>query len=191
MKSRITRPAVLAVLVVLLVSGSVPILAGASSAPDTRASEGYSDLVAYGTSWVPEVRNHFAQWKPFGWGIQAKLKAAQAPTYEWVHIPIPYMSVAEGTAVKLDLVEFCAKSSNGAATKPTDIHLWEENVTTGGSTRFYTGAVTWAPNNNTQCWSVDINPNVWKQSLGISVRLYFANGNDTITLMKAWARVTP
>jgi len=190
MRSKIFRPTILGLLVLLVVAGSAPILAAADNpAVGPRASEGYTDLVANGTAWVPEMRNHYQLWKWFGWGVEARLKAARAPGYEWVHIPIPYISVEEGSAVKLDYVEFCARSSNGAATRPVQIDLWED--TAAGATRFYSGAITWTANNNRQCFGVDINPDDWKESLGMSVQLYFANSTDKITLYKAWARVRP
>jgi len=189
MRSKIFRPTIMGLLVLLLVAGSAPLLAAADDpAVEPRASEGYSDLVAYGNAWVPEMRNHYQQWKWFGWGIQARLKAARAPGYEWVHIPIPYMSVEEGTAVKLDLVEFCMRSTNGAATHPVQVDLWADLG--NHATRFYTGAVTWTANNDKQCVQVNI-VDTWYQSLGISVRIYFANADDTVFLYKAWARVRP
>lgn len=191
MRSRILRPTILALLVLLLIAGSAPILAGADT-PDTRASTGSTDVVAYGTAWVPELKGAFgARWKTYGWGVEARVKDARAPGYQWVHIPIPYIAREENSVVYLDYVEFCAKSSAGAQTKPTDLHLWEENATAAGATRFHTQTIAWPADNNTHCIGVNLNPNVYKQSLGISVRLYFANGTDTITLMKAWARVTP
>lgn len=183
MRSKIFRPAVLGLLVLLLVAGSAPLLAGAN--PSERAATGFVDIVNYGTDWNPEVRSHFRLWKYLGWGTDTRLKAARAPGYEWVHIPITLVSYVEGSPMYIDKVEFCAKSSNGLLTKPTDIHLWSD------AGRFYTGTVTWANNNNKQCWSVDLTPNVWKESLGVSVRLYFANSTDTITLMKAWAHLVP
>ena len=188
MRSRILRPTILALLVLLLIAGSAPILAGADT-PEQRASSGPSDLVAFGTSWVPQLRGAFGnKWITYGWGVEAKVKPARAPGYQWVHIPIPYMSVEEGTAVKLDLVQFCAKSSNGAATKPTDVHVWVDSNT--HATRIATQAITWASNNDKQCVTVNL-ADTWYASVGLSVALYFANANDTITLYKAWARVVP
>jgi hypothetical protein len=187
-KSRIARPAILALLVLLLVAGSAPLLAGAG--PTQRAATGSVDTVSYGTDWNPENRNFLSLWKWFGWGIEAKMKAARAPGYTWVHIPITLLSYNEGSQLKIDYVEFCAQSSNGVATKPTALHLWEETGT--GSNRFYqNNAVSWPADNNMHCIGADINPPVWKQSLGVSVRLYFANSTDKITLGKAWAHLVP
>jgi hypothetical protein len=184
MKSRMIRPAVLAVLVLLLVSGSVPILAGASSAPDTRASEGYSDLVNFGTAWVPQSRSKFSAWRPMGWGIEARVKPAGVGD-QWVHIPIPFMAVEEGTAVKIAYVEFCAKSSNGGFTKPIRMHLRSEDTLFGDQ------AVVWAANNSRQCFHIELSPAVWQQSLGVSVLVHFASTSDMMTFYKAWVRVIP
>lgn len=189
MKTRIARPAILALLVLLLVAGSAPLLAGAG--PAERAATGFVDTVSYGTDWNPENRNYMSLWKWFGWGIEAKLKAARAPGYVWVHIPITLLSYNEGSAMKIDYVEFCAMSTNGVATKPTDLHLWEETGSGDGSDRFYTSVISWPADNNTHCIGADLNPAVWKQSLGVSVRLYFANSTDKITLGKAWAHLVP
>jgi hypothetical protein len=188
MRSRILRPTILALLVLLLIAGSAPILAGADT-PEQRATSGFSDLVNFGTGWVPQLKGAFGnKWKPYGWGIEASVKPARAPGYQWVHIPIPYMSVIESTAVKLDLVQFCARSSNGAATKPTDVHVWVDS--NAGATRIAAQSITWANNNDKQCITVNL-ADAWYASLSLSVQLYFANSNDVITLYKAWARVVP
>lgn len=188
MKSRFSRPAILALLVLLLVAGSTPLLAGAASTD--RAATGFVDTVSYGTDWNPENRNFMSVWKWYGWGIEARLKAARAPGSVWVHIPITLLSYNEGSALKVDYVEFCAKSTNGTATKPVKLHLWEE--TSGGANRFFeNNAISWPADNNTHCIGADVNPPVWKQSLGVSVQLYFANSTDTITLGKAWAHLVP
>lgn len=184
MRSRILRPAILALLVLLLIAGSAPILAGADT-PEQRAAAGYYDTVSYGTAWVPELRGAFGtRWKTYGWGVEARVKDARAPGAQWVHIPITLLSYNEGSPMYIDFVQFCAKSSNGAVTKPTDIHVWSD------SGRFYTQSISWASNNNKQCVTANF-PNAWKESLGISVRLYFASGTDVITLYKAWAHVLP
>jgi hypothetical protein len=185
MGSRTLRPVILSVLVLLLVAGSAPILAGAAGpSSDVRASEGYSDLVNYGTAWVPQSRNSFARFRPMGWGMEAKVKPVGVGD-QWVHIPIPLTSVAEGSAVLIEYVEFCALSSNGAGTAPTAFHLWSD----GG--RFKTTTVTWPADNGRHCIGITVSPPVWKDSLGVSVSLHFANTTDQITLYKAWARVRP
>jgi hypothetical protein len=185
MGSRLLRPVILSVLVLLLVAGSAPILAGAANpSSDARASGGYSDLVNYGTAWVPQSRNSFARFRPMGWGMEAKVKPVGVGN-QWVHIPIPFMSVEEESPVLIEYVEFCAMSSNGAATMPTDFDLWSD----GG--RFESQAVTWPADNGRHCIGITLSPPVWQDSLGVSVSLHFANTADQITLYKAWARVRP
>jgi hypothetical protein len=185
MGSRTLRPAVLSVLVLLLVAGSAPILAGAAGpSSDVRASEGNTDVVAFGTAWVPQSRSRFAVWRPMGWGTEVKVKASGVGD-QWVHIPLPYASVEEGTAVTLYYVEFCAKSSNGAATKPVTMDIWTD------AGRLTSQSVAWAANNSRQCWGYTLAAPTWVESLGFSVKLHFASTGDMITLYKAWAHVGP
>jgi hypothetical protein len=186
MRSRMVRPAILALLVLLLVAGSAPILAGAAGQPATeRVSTGFTDVVNYGTAWVPELRGKFALWRPYGWGTEARVKAAGVGT-QWVHIPLPLLSYNEGSALYVSYVEFCAKSSNGAQTRPVKLDIWADT-----NDRFVSQVVTWAPNNSRQCVGATLSPAVWKASLGVSVQLNFANTTDTITLYKAWAHLVP
>jgi hypothetical protein len=190
MKSRLVKPAILALLVLLLVAGSAPILAGAD-APQGRTATGRIDTVTYGTAWLPELKGAFGnRWKTYGWGVVARVRAARAPTDQWVHIPITLLSYAEGTGMKVDLVQFCMKSSNWAQVYPITVDLWEPTSSGTGATRFYTGTPAWANNNNMQCMTVDI-ANDWKEGLGLSVKIHFGNASDTMTLGKAWARLVP
>lgn len=186
MRSRFTRPAIMGLLVLLLVAGSAPIIAGADDEATESRALAMTDLVAYGTAWVPEIRPAFQNWKPYGWGLRAKIRPTHAGTYQWVHIPIPYIPRGDGAWSYFDLAQVCISSSAPAQTRPTDIHLWSD------SGRFYTGAVTGWNTSSTghQCLTVDIG-NVWKESLGISVRIYFASADHQITLYKAWARIVP
>jgi hypothetical protein len=152
------------------------------NAPQLPRSPGalpWTDIAVHGTNWVAETRYQLSMFKPWGWGTAAKAKAAGD---QWVHISVPYITYLEDKAQMIRYVEFCAKSTNGAASKPTDFHLWAHN------TRFYTGTITWPANNNINCHGVTFNPGVWKQDLGISVRLHFANNSDAITLYKAWVQ---
>lgn len=189
MRTRLLRPTILALLVLLVVGGSAPILAGADT-PEPRAATGYVDTVSFGTDWVPELRGAFGNhWYYYGWGVVADVKPARAGTGQWVHIPINVLSFNEGSALKVSYVEFCAKSSNGAQVRPTHFHLWETTAT--GQTRFYeNNSVAWPADNAWHCIGADV-PDTWRQSLGVSVRVYFGNETDTITLGKAWARLVP
>lgn len=189
MKDRFLRPTILALLVLLVVGGSAPILAGAA-APAPRAATGFVDTVSFGTGWVAQNRLAYGNhWIYYGWGVQADVKPAHAGSYQWVHIPINLVSYNEGTALKVAYVEFCAQSSNGIAVRPTAFHLWE--TTAVGKTRFYeNNAVAWPADNAWHCIGADV-PDTWRQSLGISVEIYFGNATDTITLGKAWAHLVP
>ncbi len=88
MKTRYLRPTILALLVLLVVAGSAPILAGAT-APAPRAATGFVDTVSFGTAWVPQNRLAYGnRWIYYGWGVQADVKPAHAGSTQWVHIPI-------------------------------------------------------------------------------------------------------
>ena len=185
MRGRMVRPVVLAVLLLLLIPGSSVLAAGDQPGSDLpRAMTGITHIVNAGTAWVPELRTKFSQWKPFGWGTQAKVKAAGVG-YQWVHIPLTYMSYFDGTPTKLTYVEFCAKSSNGALTKPVTMDVWDNEV------RIHSDPITWPADNAFHCWGYDFGAGAWHSGVGISVQLYFANTTDTITLYKAWAEISP
>lgn len=62
--------------------------------------------------------------------------------------------------------------------------LWDNDVGIGQY------AISWPANNNLNYFGHTFNPPVWKSSLGVSVYLHFANSTDTITLYKAWVRVS-
>jgi hypothetical protein len=138
----------------------------------------WTDIAVHGTMWNAENRGQFSALKTFGWGTYTKAKAVGT---QWVHIAIPYVTYLEDIAQKVRYVEFCAQSSAGATTKPSRLDIW------GGATRFYTGAIVWPANNNRNCVGTFFTPGVWKEDLGISVQLNYANTADTITLYKAWA----
>lgn len=188
MRLRPLRPVVLTTLVLLLVAGSAPILATAdeTAAPadvESRATVGATHFVAHGTGWVPERRAKFSTWLYRGWGTEIKVKAATVGQDQWVHIPIPITTYMDGTWLEISSVEFCARSSNGAQTKPVMVDLWSD-------TRFKRQSITWAANNNKQCVSIPVGP-TWEESLGVSVLLDFGSSSDTITLYKAWAVLEP
>jgi hypothetical protein len=191
MNHRILRPLVLSFLVLCLVVGSSAVLLAADTASPVvgddsdaeRTVTGFTDLVAYGTAWVPQQRWRFSRWRPMGWGTEARAKAAHVGVDQWVHIPLPLVTVHDSTNMKIYSVEFCAKSSNGAQTYPVRWDVWADDG------RFHSAPINWAPNNNRQCIHHVFNPTVWKESLGISVLLHFANHTDVITLYKAWVDV--
>jgi hypothetical protein len=138
----------------------------------------WTDIAVHGTMWRPEKQVQFSVFNPYGWGTAAKVKAA---SYQWVHLSIPYITFMEDIAQKIRYVEFCAQSSAGIRTKPIALHLW------AGATRFYAGAVAWPATNTLNCSGTFFTPGIWKEDLGVSVQLKYANIADTITLYNAWA----
>lgn len=194
MSHRIFRPLVLSLLVLFLVVGSSAVLFAADGPDDAitgeagseRAITGMTDVVAHGSAWVPQLRNRFSRWWPLGWGTEVRSKPAFVGQDQWVHISIPLTARISDTPLRIERVEFCAKSTNGAQTRPVRLDLWSEYYG-----QLYSGTVNWAPNNNVQCPVAIFNPPVSAESLGASVLLHFANSTDVITLQKAWARVVP
>jgi len=186
--SSVRRLMIAALAVATVISGAVLATAEEGAEPvtvateeaDARASSGDSDMVAHGTAWVAERKWKLKMFKPYGWGTRVKIKVG--PGDEWVHIPIPYIARIENDRTWVEYVEFCAHSTNGAATKPTRIDVWDNRV------RIASVAISWTSNNNVQCHGIRINPKVLAQSIGVSVLLHFANATDRITLYKAWVR---
>jgi hypothetical protein len=170
------RTALAALLVALLVTGS-----GLVATADEPAALGSlvprgaaTSLGVQGTAWVAEHRNQFSLLRPYGWGTEARVKASGVG-YQWVHIPIPTLSIFNGTLAGVSQVMFCAQSSNGAQTRPVQIDVWN------GTQRIYSSAISWWADNSYHCWTVNLTP-TFAASVGISVRLYFANTTDKITL---------
>jgi len=193
---------VLLLLLVIALSGTVVTGAkvltqeGASSevktgvyTPDPNApplpptdTTGATDLVHQGTAWVAESRPSYGMFRPWAWGTETKVKAISD---QWVHLAVPYASVLDGTALKLKHAEFCAKSTNGAQTKPTRIDLW------ANATKIGQWAIAWPADNAYHCAYVDFPTPTWYEGVGISVWLHYANVADKITLYKAWVRLVP
>jgi hypothetical protein len=188
-KGRLWVPVLVALLVLVLVTGSSPLVAGAgNSAPApgedlTARITGASFMTAHGTAWVPELRGRFAKWRPVGWGMQAKVRAAGVGD-QWVHIPMPMAPWLDDTTTWVFYVTFCAQSSNGARTKPIQIDVWS------GSTRIYTSPVNWEATNARRCANFEISRTL-VTSVGISVLLHFATTTDEITLEEASVSFAP
>ncbi len=146
------------------------------------APAGVYDFTNHGTDWVAENRGAFSLFNPVGWGTQTRSTAAGQ---RWVHIPIPYPSRIANTMMRISYVEFCAQSSNGVGTRPIRMDLWDY------VSMFSSAPVAWPADNARHCVGRALNPPVWKQDLGVSVLINYANNADTITLYKAWVRVIP
>jgi len=178
-------PVLVGLLVLVLVTGSSPLVAGADNPAAPAAVEnptaralGTLTLGSHGTAWVPERARQFSLWRPYGWGTAAKVKLTGIGD-QWVHIQVPAASFLNGYLTGLYSAQFCARSSNGAQTKPIQIDIWN------GSSRFYSAPVNWWADNAEHCWVVDFSPPKWTVTVGISVLLHFANSTDQITL--GWA----
>ena len=129
-----------------------------------------------GTMWQPQRDTQFSQWVVYGWGTVAQSSAAGN---RWVHLGVPNIYFLENSFKNISNVEFCAKSSSGNRTKPTQLDIWSY------TTQISTQSISWASNNNVQCISHDFSPDVFYRDVSISVRLHFANTTDQITLYRA------
>jgi len=138
-----------------------------------------TDVAVHGTLWRAEKPNKFSKFKNFGWGIWTKVKI---PGNQWVHITVPLITQDESLTSKISRVEFCAKSSNGAKTKPTAIHLWSQGV------KFSAHTISWPAVNTIHCAGIKFLTATWREDLGISVLIYYKNITHEVTLYKAWVR---
>lgn len=173
----------LLVLIPLLLGGvstSQGTAGGSDIAPAASVKSGellyVSAISMAGTMWQPQNVASFKQWTVYGWGTAVKSSSAGN---RWVHIGVPNIYFLENSFKSISSVEFCAKSSRGSHTKPTQMDIWSYDE------RFSTQSISWASNNNTQCISRDFSPRVFYRDISISVLLHFANTADQITLYRA------
>ncbi len=177
----LTVPVLVGLLVLVLVTGSSPLVAGAD-APAARDTGAYWTEV-HGTAWVPQVRGAFSVWKPYGWGTEVGVAAAGVGD-RWVHIAVPRLYI-DDAPTDLYYAYFCAQSTNGAQTKPIRIDVW------GGSQVVYTSPISWWGDNDQHCWTgAEFGPYT-VSTVGISVLLHFANTTDRIRLRGAFATFKP
>lgn len=155
---------------------------GVDDPPELLAITGLSDFATQGTSWVSERPNRFRKWKVWGWGSQVAHWGSSTPADEWVHLPLTTATYIDGTKLYVSHVEFCAQSTNGALTKPTILHVRANEELIGNI------PITWS-DNAYHCAYINFSPAKWAESVGISVRLHFANATDQITLYKGWVRM--
>ncbi|MFH2038600.1 MAG: hypothetical protein ABIJ65_04110 [Chloroflexota bacterium] len=184
MKYRVSTIVLIAALLLLLIVQNIQAAPNLTTEPSANlaAPAGDYDFTTHGTAWVAELPTQFDIFRPNGWGISVSSKKAG---YFWVHIPISYPSRIANDGMEIKYVEFCAQSTNGAITKPVTMDLWEYPG------KIVSVPVTWAANNNKQCFGYTFSPAVWAQDLGISLKLKFANPAHKITLYKAWVRIVP
>lgn len=146
------------------------------------SNPGSTDIALQGTMWQPERPKQFKNWFTRGWGTELKRKPT-ASADQWVHIGVPLLTYLEDRPQKVTYVEFCAASSNGAATKPTEMDLWDNDQLIG------TYSITWPADNAYHCFGHNFGAGNWRSALGVTVLLHFANANDLIVLYKAWASI--
>lgn len=151
---------------------------------DDPANPGTTDIAVQGTMWRAQEGKSFSQFMPLGWGTVARRKLNK-PADQWVHIGLPLLTYLEDRPQKVRYVEFCARSTNGAVTKPTRMDLWDNDHSIGAY------GISWPADNAYHCFGHDFGTGaVWRATLGVSVQLHFANSTDSITLFKAWAHIT-
>ncbi len=140
------------------------------------------DFTNHGTGWVNETPTQ-VELTYKAWGAVARAKTT--PGEYWVHIPMPFPTYLASSFMNIKYVEFCAKSTNGAVSKPVHMDLWANDG------KFLNGLITWPADNAKHCSGHTFFNPIWKQDLGISVKIYFANTTDKVTLYKAWVKVAP
>jgi hypothetical protein len=155
-------------------AGSPDIAPAASVKPDELLY--VSAISMAGTMWQPQRDAQFNQWVVYGWGTAVKSSIAGN---RWVHIGVPNVYFLENQFKSISTVEFCARSSSGNRTKPTQMDVWSYG------TQISTQSISWANNNNIQCISHTYSPRVYYRDVSISVSLHFANTTDEITLYRA------
>jgi hypothetical protein len=99
---------------------------------------------------------------------------------------VPFPARIADDLAYIHYVEFCARSTNGAVTKPIRMDLWARPVG-----RFSSTNIAWPGDNVQHCLGKTLSPAEWHEDLGISLLLQFGNAKDKIILDKAWVRVAP
>jgi hypothetical protein len=140
-----------------------------------------SDIAVQGSGWIAEQRTYFAAFVPKAWGVDTRAKNA---VDTWVHLAIPIPSFLSDVAQKITYVEFCARARNPLVSRPIRMDLW------ANGSRFSTTNITWPNLDTVQCYGVSMTA-VWKEALGISVLVRYANAVDIVTMYKGWASVRP
>ena len=184
---RLRVSALVAVLALMFVAGSTVVGASASAPVGQSGGDANArslgdpyDIGLPGTSWLPELRAKFRQWKPVAWGTQVKVKPAGVGD-QWVHMPVAIMHREAGTELEPDWVTICAQSSAGARTMPIQLDLWAVNYTSSG-TLISSTPVSWPADNAYHCVSVEPPDNNGAMALDISLLIHFANTTDQVTL---------
>lgn len=185
MKNRSFLPLLLIVPVLL---GSVAFMQRSAIAPSVAPQSpnagggSYTDFVVHGTAWQAEAPANFTVFKDFGWGTLTRAKAASTQS---VHMPLAYTPTANLTIEMASGIQFCARSSNGAATKPVKMTAWFRDAV------LWSTAIAWPADNLMHCINHNFAMPASYQDLGLSLALKFANSTDTIRLYEARLRMFP
>jgi hypothetical protein len=163
------------------VTQAAPGVQPAASVPQV-APDGYYDFAVHG-GWSGRSSD-FAEFYPKSYGTFVRAKVGGG-TF-WVHNSIPITTRVADTGLRLQYVEFCMKSSDPTNAKLTAWQLWEY------PNKKFSIPFTWDPNNYSfQCFGYTFSNPVFRQDLGFSISLQFANQWGEIILGKAWARFIP
>ena len=185
MKHRSFLPLLLIVPVLL---GSVAFMQGSAAVPSVAPQSpnagggSYTDFVIHGTAWEAQSPANFSFFNRFGYGTLTRAKAAST---QLVHIPLAYTPTANLTAEFASGIQFCARSTNGAATKPVKMMAWFRD------TLLWSTAIAWPADSLTHCINHNFAVIASYQDLGLSLALKFANSTDTIRLFEARLRMFP
>jgi hypothetical protein len=155
---------------------------GAGIDDGIMAITGQTHSAVHGHAWVPERPARFAIWKNWGWGTKTRAKSA---TQEWVHIAIPTPTYIDGTQLKVYYVEFCAKAWKPLKTAPVQMDVWADNV------RKIAQPISWPNTTAKHCEGVFFDPAEWMETVGLSVKINYANAKNKIELYKAWVVMVP
>jgi hypothetical protein len=155
---------------------------GAGVDDGIMAVTGINHMAVQGTAWVPERPKNFDLFKHWAWGTRTRAKKA---TQEWVHIAIPTPTYIDGTQLKVNFVQFCAKAWKPLKSAPVAVHIWANNV------RVHAETITWPNSTAVECHDVSFSPAVWMESVGVSVLVKYANAKNKVELNKAWIQLVP
>jgi len=159
-------------------SGQALVFDGEGSLLRRNPDVSFTGIGMYSTNWFAEADKYFKAVKRYPSGTKFK---AVAPGDFWVDLTIPVPYTIEGAVKEVDYVEFCARSSNGAKTKPKYVEVWSEEA------KIANKPFIWNPNNNQQCIGVAISPAQRVFNLAVAVELKFKNTTDKIWMNGVFA----
>ncbi len=168
-------PLLISVLLLLaLVLGTTAYAPAAPVAQDKGLM--YVNAISVAGPWEAQAPAGFSlfQRTPQGYVTRAKTTGIK-----YVHISIPNMYFGENHLWSVSGVEFCGKSSNGAAARATRMTIWSYG------SQVATRNISWVNNTNAQCFSINFSPAPFYRDITLTVLLNFSNTVNTFTLMRA------